>query len=257
MKKTPLPRKRRPHSGVGRSLATVIVAAMLTATVFTAARPVQLFSGDISTWLAEALIPPAPPQETAWVTPTPRPKPRIGIVVGHWGDNNDPGAVCPDGLTELSLNQEVAARVQQKLAETGFDVELLKEFDERLNGYRALLLLSIHADTCQFINNEATGFKLAASQASPNSNRTARLVACLRNRYARATGLSEHPGVSDDMTYYHTFSETDPDTPTVIIETGHMNLDRQVLTQNQAEIADGIVAGILCYIYNEDVQNAP
>ncbi len=257
MNKTSRSPKRRRSSEIGRSLATVIAAAMLTATVFTAARPVQLFSGNISTWLAEALNPPTAPQETAWLTPTPRPKPHIGIVVGHWGDNNDPGAVCPDGLTELSLNQEVAARVQQKLVETGFDVDLLKEFDERLNGYRGLVLLSIHADTCQFINNEATGFKLAASQANPRTNRTARLVACLRNRYAQATGLREHPGVSDDMTYYHTFSETDPDTPTVIIEIGHMNLDRQVLTQNQAEIADGIVAGILCYIYNEDIQTAP
>src|SRR5690606_41958374 len=65
-------------------------------------------------------------------TPTLRPEPMVGIVVGHWGDNNDPGAVCPDGtLTELSVNQNIATRVKDILNERGLDVVLLKEFDPR------------------------------------------------------------------------------------------------------------------------------
>jgi hypothetical protein len=75
----------------------------------------------------------------------------IGIVVGHWNDaTKDPGAVCPDGLTEFQVNQDIATRVEQNLVEQGFDVDLLREFDDRLAGYRALALISIHADSCDY-----------------------------------------------------------------------------------------------------------
>lgn len=237
-----------------KTIFSVVAIAMITATLFTAAKPVGLFDGDYSEKFAEALNNQEPQGETGeWPTATPRPKPRIGIVIGHWGDNNDPGAVCPDGLTELSINQEVAALVQQKLVEDGFDVDLLKEFDERLNGYKSLALVSIHADSCTYINDAASGFKVAESKANPRPERTARMVACLRNRYASVTGLSEHLSITRDMSEYHAFDEINPDTPAVIIEIGFMNLDRQILTQNHNEIARGIANGILCYIRNESI----
>jgi N-acetylmuramoyl-L-alanine amidase len=157
----------------------------------------------------------------------------------------------------LSLNQEVAALVQKKLAAEDLDVDLLKEFDNRLDGYYALTLVSIHADSCQYINDLATGFKVSASMYNPRPERTARLVTCLRNRYAQATGLSEHQGITADMSEYHAFDEIDEETPAVIIETGFMNLDRQILTQNTDAIASGIANGILCYIRNENITTIP
>jgi len=148
--------------------------------------------------------------------------------------------------------------VQQTLVQEGFDVDLLKEFDERQNGYKALALISIHADSCTFINDDATGFKLAPSVTNPRPERTARLMACLRSRYAQNTGMREHPGTTYDMTGYHAFNEINENTPAVIIEIGFMNLDRQMLTQHQDLIARGITDGILCYIYNEDISpNTP
>jgi N-acetylmuramoyl-L-alanine amidase len=39
----------------------------------------------------------------------------------------------------------------------------------------------------------------------------------------------------------------------VIIEIGFLNLDRQLLTQQQDVVAEGITNGILCYVRNEDV----
>ena len=132
-------------------------------------------------------------------------------------------------------------------------VDLLKEFDDRLVGYQALALISIHADSCTYINDVATGFKVAESRYNPRPERTARMVACLRNRYAKATGLSEHLSITADMTEYHAFDEIDEETPAVIIEIGFMNLDRQLLTQNQDIIADGIANGILCYTRNESI----
>ncbi len=68
---------------------------------------------------------------------------RIGIVAGHSG--NDPGAVCPDGLTEAQVNMMVAEAVVRELRARGATVDLLAEFDERLAGYRADAFVSIRA----------------------------------------------------------------------------------------------------------------
>ncbi len=239
-----------------RSAIFVIIVAVIIATLFTGATPPGLQSDTLGQKIAVSQSKKNTPTPE-WPTPTARPRPRIGIVVGHWGDNNDPGAVCPDGLTELKINQDIAGLVQQLLDNEGFDVDLLKEFDPRLNGYQALTLISIHADSCTYINPQATGFKVAAALNTPRPEKTARLTACLRNRYATATGMSLHPGITPDMSSYHAFDEINPETPAVIIETGFMNLDRQLLTQQPNLIAEGIANGILCYIFNENIANEP
>ena len=72
----------------------------------------------------------------------------------------------------------MATRVKEKLTAAGFDVDLLEEFDDRLDGYQALALVSIHSDTCQFIDDNATGFKVAASSATDSPEKAGRLAAC-------------------------------------------------------------------------------
>ena len=236
-----------------KSLISIFSIAVIVATIFTAATPVSFLTGNFTKILSEAIntmdLTPTP----EWPTATPRPKPRIGIVVGHWGDNNDPGAVCPDGLTELQINQEVASRVQQNLVNAGYDVDLLKEFDPQLNGYKALALISIHADSCQYINDQATGYKVAPSMENRRPERTGRLTSCLRYRYEESTGLKPHNSITADMSSYHAFDEIDIDTPAAIIEIGFLNLDRQLLTQDPDRVAAGVSDGILCYIYNENI----
>ncbi len=63
--------------------------------------------------------------------------------------------------------------------------------------------------------------------------------------------------VTADMTNYHAFNEINSDTPAVIIEIGFMNLDREILTQHQDVIANGIASGILCFVRNEDISATP
>jgi N-acetylmuramoyl-L-alanine amidase len=245
---------RKSFTGNANSIIIISIVGAIVATLFTTATPSGMFSGS----LAESIRAGVSTRETAtpeWPTPTPRPKPPIGIVVGHWGDENDPGAVCPDGLTELSINQSIATIVQQNLINEGLVVDLLKEFDPALNGYQGLALISIHADSCDYINEQATGFKVAASVNTQRPDKTARLTACLRNRYTLATQMKLHIGVTPDMSSYHAFDEINADTPAVIIETGFMNLDRQILTQQPELIAEGITNGILCYLYNEDISD--
>jgi len=187
------------------------------------------------------------------VTATPGVTPRsghIGIIAGHWG--NDSGAVCDDGLTEVSVNLDIAQRVEIGLKRLGYQVDLLQEFDSRLTGYRAEALLSIHADSCQYVNDEATGFKVASAANRPTSERDKRLVDCLTRRYAQRTGLPFHAGsITYDMTDYHGFYEISADTPAAIIETGFLYLDRAFLTGHADKAAQGVVDGLECFLENQ------
>ncbi len=90
---------------------------------------------------------------------------------------------------------------------------------------------------------------------SHDRNSGDRLTACLDDRYAAATGLHVHSGsVTMDMTNYHAFSVINPATTAAIIETGFLNLDRDILVNHPDVVADGIVGGIQCFVNNESVQ---
>ena len=161
-------------------------------------------------------------------------------------------------LTEADVNLEIAALVQKQLTEIGYQVDLLREFDTRLNGYRALAIVSTHNDSCDYVNDQATGFKVAAALNTYDVNRANRLTACLVDRYQSATRLNFHAGsITPDMREYHAFREIDPSTVAAIIETGFLNLDREILTQQTDRVAAGVVAGILCFANNENVEPTP
>lgn len=176
---------------------------------------------------------------------------RIGIVSGHHG--NDSGSVCSDGLTEAQVNYDIAVRVAQLLRADDYSVDILNEFDPRLKGYQARLLLSIHADSCTYINELATGYKVARVLESKTPDEDDHLVACLSARYKAATGLRFHANtVTHDMTQYHAFYEIDPQTPAAIIETGFLNLDRSLLTDHPELVAQGIYNGINCFLNGDE-----
>jgi len=246
---TPQPRTR-PF----RAVTTIIGVALLLATLFTALPSRGLANGDFYNRLSLVLT----PRSAEGAPIAPQPQLRIGIVAGHSG--NDSGAVCYDSngnvsLTEAEVNLEIAALVQQQLIQHDFQVDLLKEFDTRLNGYRALAIVSIHNDSCDYINDEATGFKVASALNTNDSNRANRLTACLVDRYARDTGLTFHAGsITADMREYHAFREIDPSTVAAIIETGFLNLDREILTKHTDQVAAGVVDGILCFANNENIE---
>ncbi len=231
------------------ALSTILTVALVLATLFTLWTPANLFSNQMldnffQAWQANPTL--------TIPTATPSPRPRLGIVAGHWG--NDSGAVCTDGLTEMSVNLEIATRVQQQLLAEGYEVDLLQEFDEKLYEYQALALVSIHNDSCNYVNDEATGFKVAAAASSAYPEKADRLSACLTDRYGKTTGMNYHAyTVTGDMTQYHTFREINSNTTAAIIETGFLNLDRRILTEQPDLVAQGITNGILCYIKNEPV----
>jgi N-acetylmuramoyl-L-alanine amidase len=240
-----------------KSLETVFSIALLVATLFTLWTPANLFSNNFFDRMFQTMRT-QPGQSTIIPTPSNSPRPRIGLVAGHWGNGQDSGAVCKDGLTEVSLNLKIATMVQSILSNEGYDVDLLKEFDQKLTEYKALALVSIHNDSCDFINDQATGFKVAAAQSSVFPEKATRLTACLSQRYQAITGMPFHYGsVTNDMTNYHAFNEIHSDTTAAIIETGFMNLDRDKLTNHTDLIAKGVASGILCFIRNENVPQVP
>jgi N-acetylmuramoyl-L-alanine amidase len=239
-------------------LTSVIGVGVITATLFSLWMPGSLMPGNLQNKVAQAANPSQ--AEALGTSSEPAELPRgfparkIGIVVGHRG--SDSGAVCSNGLTELEVNSNIATFVQMKLIDMGYDVELLDEFDSRLRDYQAGLLLSIHTDSCDYINDSATGFKVAAALSETKSANSNRLVQCVADRYANITGLRYHyQSVTNDMTRYHAFVEIDPNTTAGIIEVGFLNLDQDILTSKPELLADGIVAGIKCYMENEGVSD--
>jgi N-acetylmuramoyl-L-alanine amidase len=234
------------------ALQTITSTAVIIATLLTLWTPTNLFSGDIFNAMIKALN--ATPEAQLDLPNAPTPRSRIGIVAGH--DGFDPGAVCSDGLTEQFVNMQIATLVRQEIIKTNpeLQIDLLQEYDLRLTGYEALGLISIHNDSCDYFNEEATGFKVAAAKGMIYPEKANRLSACLIDRYRRKTGLRFHKDtITPDMSEYHAFNEINSNTPAVIIETGFLNLDRQILTEQTDLVAQGIVEGIYCFLRNENI----
>lgn len=172
---------------------------------------------------------------------------RIGIVSGHRG--NDSGSVCADGYTEAELVYQVSVATAAQLRARGYTVDILDEFDARLDGYTGIAFLSIHADSCTYYNELLTGFKVARSELSAVPAVEDKLVACLRDRYGKATGLKWNSNtITHDMTNYHAFRKIAPQTPAAIIELGFLNLDRETLQKRTNKVIEGVLDGMLCFV---------
>lgn len=243
--------------GIFYQLQIILGVAFVLATLFTAWTEPGLLPGSLSDKLNSVVALRNTQAPANLPTQAPRARPVIGIVAGHSGNGDDVGAVCPDelgGIKEVDINLDIATRVRDKLVTAGYEVDLLAEFDPRLTGYQGMALISIHADSCKYVNEEATGFKVAAAMSTTYPEQATRLTNCIRERYASITKLKYHPGsVTMDMTDYHAFFEINKNTPAAIIEVGFMNKDRLDLINRSDVLSDGIVAGILCYVLNEDI----
>jgi N-acetylmuramoyl-L-alanine amidase len=168
---------------------------------------------------------------------------RIGIISGH--KESDSGAVCDDGLTEAEVNANIAELVAAQLTSQGIHTDILAEFDERLPTYGGTAVISIHADSCVYFNELATGYKIAATERTDSTA----LFGCIDQSYKAATNMFYHANtITEHMTDYHVFRKLPTGVPALIIEVGFMNLDREMLTTNAQIPAQGVANGILCYL---------
>ena len=176
---------------------------------------------------------------------------QVALISGHAG--NDSGAVCEDAagnvlVTEASINATVAEQAARRLRRAGADVTILDEYDDRLRGLEAAVLVSIHADSCI----EASGYKAAVHVYSLIPETNARLLGCIDQAYPAATGLPHHPDtVTHNMTEYHAFNRIDPQTPAAIIELGFLGGDQALLVDHPELAAKGVADSILCFLAEE------
>jgi N-acetylmuramoyl-L-alanine amidase len=168
---------------------------------------------------------------------------RIGLIAGHRG--NDSGTECEDGLTEVEVTSDLIEKLAVVLRESGIRVDSLDEFDPRLKNYFATALMSVHVDSCDYVNDLATGFKISGSPYTDSSQ----LSICVQQAYAEATNLPYHPNsITPHMANYHAFREISPGTPALIIEVGFLHLDRNRLVNDSEDVVNGLANGILCYL---------
>lgn len=237
--------------GIFRSFLVIIPSALLMATILSWFTEPRFLRAETRDGIQAALAN-TEPTEIPTAVPTPNYLKRIGIVSGHRGPGQDqpydPGAVCSDGLTENEINFNVATMVVVELRNRGYNVELMEEWDPRLNGYKAEALISIHSNDCSDYGEGGTGYLVSHAEARGEGSPDSVLRECLATHYESATGLPRHLGLTRDMTDYHIFREIDVQTPGTIIELGFMLRDREILTQRPDVLAHGIVNGILCFI---------
>ncbi|MCP4422140.1 MAG: N-acetylmuramoyl-L-alanine amidase [Chloroflexi bacterium] len=168
---------------------------------------------------------------------------RIGLIAGHKG--SDSGAVCADGLTEAAVNLNIAEKIAGALLGQGIHADILDEFDPRLSSYGGTAVISIHADSCDYINDLASGYKVAASSHTDSTQ----LQNCMETAYQQATQLSYHSNtITPHMTDYHAFRTLPEGVPAIIIETGFMNQDIDLLTIDADVSVAGLLNGIQCYL---------
>lgn len=222
-----------------------------------------------------ALAPTATRTPRPTPTRTPVPPPDIAILAGHWSRDDplgvttihDTGALCPDGLREVTINKSVADKVITLLQSRGYRVDLLEEFDPLLKSvlpdYSPTVFLSIHTDSCVSGPDYpfATGYKIAHAEPSENPSEDDRLVGCLRHDYQVAVDpfhlqFNENT-ITSDMTAYHAFHEIVPTTPAAIIELGFMANDRGILTQHQDVLARAIALGLAAFVKGDACGTLP
>ena len=179
----------------------------------------------------------------------------VALISGHAG--YDSGAVCIDEegnveITEIEIVDAIARLAARRLRRAGADVLILDEYDARLTGLQADLLLSLHADSCIA---EASGFKAARHVTSAIPRIDDQIIGCINARYAEATALPNHPtSVTHDMTDYHAFSRIAAQTPAAILEMGFLGADQETLVARREFVAWGISESVLCFLEQQSRQ---
>lgn len=174
--------------------------------------------------------------------------PKIALISGHAG--YDSGAVCTDGdgellLSEAVVNAKIAAEVALLLRKEGYDVDILEEYDARLDNLKADALLSLHIDSCV----AQSGYKAATRMSSVDPDADGRLLACIDEHYPAGTALRYHPNtITHDMTAYHAFRKVDPLTPIAILEMGFLGGDQALLVEQTDVVATAIKESLLCFL---------
>ncbi len=186
---------------------------------------------------------------------------RIGLQAGHWKTDEVPDELgkrittqtgtSSAGTKEVDVNLDIAQRVRAQLIARGFVVDIIPTTVPA--GYLADVFIALHADGDG--TGENSGFKLAhGSRRGPYEDK---LIALLREEYAKATNMSEDSThVGRNMQAYYAFNwgryqhAAAAHTPAAILEMGYLSNDddRATLTDKADRVATGIMSGIVRFL---------
>jgi hypothetical protein len=189
---------------------------------------------------------------------------RVGIQAGHWKIEELPEELRRlrsstgaryGSYREVDANLDIARRVVEYLLAAGIQADLLPATVPP--GYQADAFVSIHADGAY--RSGVRGWKMSTPWRSSAASRM--LLDAMERTYPLFTGLPEDRyGTTYNMRGYYAFSPhrfrhaIDGTTPAIIIETGFVTVaeDREVLFGAPDTVAQGIAAGIVCYLGRHD-----
>ena len=124
----------------------------------------------------------------------------------------------------------------------------------RLINYKADALISIQTGSCTDASAAISGFKIGTSLSTANPDKVNLLAACMGEQYQLNTGLTfGYRMIANDEIDSHTFLDVNSLTPVVMIETGSLAVDRAILIDGADRAANGIAAGILCYLKSQQL----
>lgn len=186
---------------------------------------------------------------------------RVGLQVGHWLTQEaapELGArilsqtgTSWNGVTEVSVNLDIAERVGAILTAQGIEVDILPTTVPV--GYLADAFVAIHADGDG--TGAKSGFKLAhSSRRAPYEDR---LMALIADEYGAATDLDyDSGGVTRAMINYYAMAwgryqhATSPFTPSVILELGYLSneRDRHLMVDRPGLLAEAVATGIVRFL---------
>ncbi len=240
------PGKRRSSYTVANGIQTVISIALVMATVLTLWNPRKVFNTPSLASLVEAGA-----TQSALEAEEQAQNERdlhIGILSGHWEDSI-PGEVCQDGTLESDVNQAIALQVQQELEDRGYIVDLFPEYDLTMLNYEGAAFVALYSGSCAESPQPPSGFSIGGSFTAQNPELVDQLATCLAQEYQQATGLPfTYEVINAEDASYHIFRDISLNTPAVRLEMGSLKSDRAVIIDNPEKAAQGIVAGIQCFL---------
>jgi len=230
---------------VSRGVQSVVGIAIITATILTLWNPRSFFkTPDIQDLFRSAT------QEEEMLIEVGEKVTRIGILSGYWMDK--PGNVCRYGTTEHDVNYGISYQLQILLEGDGYRVDLFPEFDEKLFGYDADVLIAIYSGSCEENPAPPSGFRIGSSLTVENLDAVDRLSMCLSQEYQSKTNLPyAFEIINEDHPSYHIFRDISPTTPAVRFEIGALSTDSELILDQSGSIVQGIADGIACFLKNE------
>jgi len=233
-------------ASVFRNVQTVVSIALVMATFLTLWNPFSIFADQSANEAVPSSENISAKQENPIMS-------TIGIVVGHWQESS--GAICEDGLTEVSVNLAIANMVKSKMENIGYAVHLFAENDLELNNFQGLALIAIYTGSCQDSSDNSSGFVIGNTLLSNQLEASNALAACVGEEYCQQTGLPfSYEIITKDHTAYHVFRAINPSTPVILLITGSLLYDREILVEKVDTVAEGIVQGLNCYLNSLTVE---